>query len=57
MIMLRGNMADIHAAHGNTAAAHIPEGCNQLGNGGFAAAGRANQCVDGSLPESEVDTV
>ena len=55
--MLRGNIADIHAAHGDTAAADIPEGCNQLGNGGFAAAGWANQCVDRSLAESNVNAV
>ena len=55
--MLRGNIADIHAAHGDTAAADIPEGCNQLGNGGFTAAGGANQCVDRSLAESEVNAV
>ena len=55
--MLCRNIANICAAHGDTSAADIPKGCNEFCNRRLAAAGWADQCVDGSLAEGKVDTV
>ena len=55
--MLRGDIADIRAADGNADAAYIPEGGDELGDCGFAAAGRPDERVDGSLAEGEIHAV
>ena len=57
VVMLCGNAADVRAAHGDAAAAHIPEGGDELGNGGFAAAGGTDQRVDRSFREDQVNAV
>ncbi len=44
--ILREKMTNVHTADLNGTAADIPEGGNQLGNGGFAAAGRPYNGVD-----------
>lgn len=39
VVVLLRHGADIHAAHGNAAPVQIPQTGDQLGNGGFSAAG------------------
>ena len=54
VIMRRGNAADVRAAHGDAAILHIPECGDELGDGGFPAAGGADKGVDRTLTEREV---
>lgn len=53
--ILRFHLPHIHAADADTARTHIPEPWNQLGNGGFAAAGGADDGCDLPLLGAEIN--
>lgn len=45
--------ADVHAAKQNRAVLHVPEGGDEAGNGGLAAAVRADETDDLMLPDGK----
>ena len=57
VVFLQRKLMDIRAADFNTAGGCIPEGRDQLGNGGLAAAGVTDDCIDAASLQFHADTV
>ena len=57
LVIVQRDLPYIDAAIGYTAAAHVPEGRNQLGDGALAGTGRSHQRVDRTFTDRQVYTV